>query len=105
MKGTMESKLIITSPVEGPSDALRVLLQTSLSHMADFQVMLLEVISEKYGHSVDEMLEVIVAHPKYKNLVVDPLLTELASPSPSQDGKQVKKTKKGVRCIITKAVS
>jgi len=100
----MESKLIITSPVEGPSDALRVLLQTSLSHMADFQVMLLEVISEKYGHSIDEMLEVIVAHPRYKNLVVDPLLTELASPCPCTS-KQVKKTKKGVRCIITKPVS
>jgi hypothetical protein len=72
--------------------------------MADFQIMLLEVISEKYGHSIDEMLEVIVTHPRYKNLVVDPLLTELASPCPCAD-KQVKKTKKGVRCIITKPLS
>ncbi len=47
--------------------------------MADFQVMMLEVVAEAYGHSVDEMIAVVKEHPRFKEMHVAPLLTELAS--------------------------
>lgn len=75
----MDSRLVINAPVKNASDALRVLLQTSLSHMADFQVMMLEIVAEKYGHSVDELIAVVKEHPRFKTIQVEPLLTELAS--------------------------
>jgi len=74
----MASHLVISSPVNNPSDALRVLLQTSFKHMADFQVMMLEIVAEKYGHGVDEMIEVIKAHPRYKQIQIEPLISLLA---------------------------
>jgi hypothetical protein len=75
----MDSRLVVNAPVKNASDAMRVLLQTSLSHMADFQVMMLEIVAETYGHSVDELIAVVKEHPRFKTMQVEPLLTDLAS--------------------------
>ena len=84
----MDSRLVVNAPVKNASDALRVLLQTSLSHMADFQVMMLEIVAERYGHSVDELIAVVKEHPRFKNMQVEPLLTDLASHA-EEDGDEM----------------
>lgn len=62
-------------------DGLRLMLLSTLKHMADFQMMMLNVIGEKYKLDVDEMIEVIQSHPSYTSSILDlnPLVADFAS--------------------------
>lgn len=63
-------------------DALRGLLEAVLSHTADVFVTMVDIVSENYGVSQEEMIEVIKAHPKWTGMKVDPLLHGLTEVEP-----------------------
>jgi hypothetical protein len=111
-------EIVVVGDMDSPDDAMRSLLHTTLKHCAEFQVKMLEVISEKYGHSTEEMIDVIRSHPKFSAtaLVVDPYLADLievkAPPDVPQGQVEVKeeggeklKTKKGKKVIVKKGVA
>jgi hypothetical protein len=78
-----------------PNQALKVLLQTTLQHMADFQIMMLSIVSEKYGHSIEELIQVVQEDPRFTSMTVDPLLHSLA-----KEQEVPLKTKKGKKVVL-----
>ena len=55
----MDYEVVVIGDIHSPHDAIRSLLQTTLTHVADFQSMILKIISERYGHSMEELVAVI----------------------------------------------
>jgi hypothetical protein len=69
----MDYEIAVIGDIDSPQTAIRSLLHTTLNHVADFQVMILKIISEKYGHSLDELVEAIKEDKTFKeSLVVNP---------------------------------
>lgn len=76
-----------THPVTGGSSAMAVVMQMLLKHTADMLEVVVEAVAEKYGHSVDEMMETVKTHPKFLGLEVDPAIHALAgaaAPAPAK---------------------
>lgn len=70
----MDYEVVVIGDADSPHTAIRSLLQTTLTHVADFQVTLLKIISKKYGHSLDELVEAIKEDESFKErLIVEPL--------------------------------
>ena len=69
----MDYEIAVIGDVDSPAEAVRSLLHTTLNHVADFQVMILKIISEKYGHSMEELVEVIKEDKTFKeSLLINP---------------------------------
>lgn len=64
-------------PIGDGKDAFRASLTMILKHTADMFVTILEAMSEKYGHDVNEMMEVVIDHPKYKEMQLHPVLYDM----------------------------
>jgi hypothetical protein len=58
-------------------EAFKASLEIMFCHMADMFDVVLTVLSEKYGHSKEEMLKTLVAHPSYQSLPRHPVLDSL----------------------------
>jgi hypothetical protein len=75
-------------PITGASMAYTASLLMLFQHVADIHMSLLEIIEEKYGHSMDEMVSTVIQHPKWKNMQVNPVIHDLtmscipSSPAP-----------------------
>ena len=69
----------IYTPVEikNPSSAMRACLDVFLSHSVDFFAIMLDIIADKYGHSKDEMTDVIRKDPRFQNMSVNPMIHSL----------------------------
>jgi hypothetical protein len=65
--------------VNTSSDALRASLLMLFKHVADVHVTLVEIVAEKFGHSVDEVMNAITEDPRWQNMLVDPLVTDLTA--------------------------
>lgn len=69
----IDYEVAVIGDIESPADAIRSLLHTTLSHVADFQIMILKIISDKYGHSMDELVEAIKEDNTFKeSLILNP---------------------------------
>lgn len=62
------------------AESLKLILQ----HVADFHLTVVEIISEKYHISVDEMMKAVTSDPRYANMVVNPEIHRLTSLNQSQ---------------------
>jgi hypothetical protein len=58
-------------------EAFKASLEIMFCHMADMFNVVLDVLAEKYGHSKEEMLATLVAHPSYQSLPRHPVLDSL----------------------------
>ena len=58
-------------------EAFKASLEIMFCHMADMFGVVLDVLEEKYGHSKEEMLATLVAHPSYQSLPRHPVLDSL----------------------------
>jgi hypothetical protein len=58
-------------------EAFKASLEIMFCHMGDMFDIVLTVLSEKYGHSKEEMLATLVAHPSYQSLPRHPVLDSL----------------------------
>jgi hypothetical protein len=87
----MDYEVAVIGDIDSPAEAIRSLLHTTLNHVADFQVMILKIISEKYGHSMDELVEAIKEDKTFKeSLVLNPVAVTFL------------KTKGGKKVIVKK---
>ena len=53
-------------------DAYAESLKMILQHVADFHVMVVDIISEKYKIPVDEIMNTVTSDSRYTNMAVDP---------------------------------
>ncbi len=76
--------------------AYKASLELIFAHVADIHMLMLKIIADKYGHSVEDMIETvreneewnsIYLHPVLKSMIYFPLPEEEA---PRQDSVQVK---------------
>lgn len=56
-------------------------LKIILKHVADFHITVVEIISQKYNISVDEIMKTVTSDSRYTNMLVDPKIHELTSSS------------------------
>jgi hypothetical protein len=63
--------------IKNPGTAMRACLHLFMSHSVDFFEIMLTVISEKYGHSKEEMTAAVMADPRMKNMSVNPVIHSL----------------------------
>jgi hypothetical protein len=69
----LDYEIAVIGDVDSPAQAIRSLLHTTLNHVADFQVMILKIISEKFGHSIDDLVEAIKEDKTFKeSLTLNP---------------------------------
>jgi hypothetical protein len=90
-------ELVIVGEVGDPHDAVRSLLHTTLTHMAEFQIRMLEVLSKRFGLKIEDMVEAIRDSQEFATKT---LATEVVQ---SEVVEKVLKTKKGKKVIIKKA--
>lgn len=105
MSGTLEKipvyELCILGDAESPHDAIRSLLHTSLTHFAEFQIRMLEVLSKKFGHSLESLVEAIRDAPELSGRalaieVVQKAVVEKVIPA----APPVLKTKAGKKVVV-----
>lgn len=89
----MDYEVVVIGDMDSPHDAIRSLLQTTLTHVADFQNMILKIICEKYGHSMEELVAVIKDDDTFQKSLSLPV-------SPA---KEFLKTKKGKKIIVKRS--
>ncbi len=90
-------EIVVCGPVDSADDAIRSLLHSTLTHVAKFQLTLLEVLSVKYGHSVEDMIEVLRSSDKFnpQQLALNPVAAKFVEVAEL-------KTKKGRKVIVSK---
>ena len=73
------------------NDALRSLLHISLTHVAEFQVKMLKVISEKFSIELDTLIEVVRDSPEFqtKALAANVVCAEVTKPVKTKNGRKV----------------
>ena len=76
VNGNMESyvpKEIITN-----RDAYGASLHLLFKHVADFHLLMIEIISEKTGIDSNEIINVVKDDPRYKEMMVSPTINSLS---------------------------
>jgi len=103
----MDYEVIVLGDVDSPHDAIRSLLHSTLVHVANFQIMILKIIGEKYGHSMEDMVEAIKENPTFnKSILENPVTACAAAAVVFRKAEAVaaqepeKKTKSGKKVII-----
>jgi hypothetical protein len=87
----MDYEVAVIGDIDSPKEAIRSLLHTTLTHVADFQVMILDIISKKYGHSLEELVEAVKEDKTFKeSLLINPMSVTFL------------KTKSGKKVIVKK---
>jgi hypothetical protein len=101
----MDYEVVVIGDINSPHDAIRSLLQTTLTHVAEFQNMILEIICERYGHSMDELVAVIKDDERFQKSVSSP--SPSLSPPPSNEiptaAATFLKTKSGKKVVVKAA--
>jgi hypothetical protein len=67
----------IPKEIVGYREAYAASLHLVFKHVADFHTAMLEIIAEKYGHDVDEMVKVVQEDSRIKDMVVNPVISGL----------------------------
>ena len=67
----------IPKEIVGHREAYAASLHLIFKHVADFHTAMLEIIAEKYGHDVDEMVKVVQEDSRIKDMVVNPVIAGL----------------------------
>lgn len=65
--------------IQDGRSAYALSLQMIFRHVADFHMTVVDVISEKYNIPVDDIMNAVTSHSRYKNMVVDKDLHRLSS--------------------------
>lgn len=91
-------EVIIIGDAECKDDATRSLLHTVLNHVADFQVRMLDVVSQRFGITKEALVEAIRDAPEFqaKALAKEVVTAEIVE--------KVLKTKSGKKVIIKNKV-
>lgn len=64
----------VPKEIKTSRDAYGASLHMLFKHVADIHLTLLEILAEKYKHSVDEMLQTVQDDPRWKDIHVNPVI-------------------------------
>lgn len=67
----------IPKEIIGYREAYSASLHLVFKHVADFHMAMLEIIAEKYGHDVDELVKVVQEDSRIQDMVVHPIISGL----------------------------
>lgn len=67
----------IPKEIVGYREAYAASLHLVFKHVADFHTAMLEIIAEKYGHDVDELVKVVQEDSRIKDMTVHPVISGL----------------------------
>jgi hypothetical protein len=67
----------IPKEIVGYREAYAASLHLVFKHVADFHTAMLEIIAEKYGHDVDELVKVVQEDGRIKDITVNPVISGL----------------------------
>lgn len=67
----------IPKEIVGYREAYAASLHLIFKHVADFHTAMLEIIAEKYGHDVDELVKVVQEDSRIKDMTVNPVISGL----------------------------
>ena len=62
---------------ESSLNAYKASLSMLFAHVADIHMVIMKIISRQYGHSVDDMLRVVLSDPDWTNLYLHPTLKRM----------------------------
>ena len=87
-------EVVIIGDADSPEDAARSLLHTTLTHVAEFQIRMLEVVSRRFGITKEALVEAIRDAPEFQtqSLAKEVVAAEIVE--------KVLKTKSGKKVII-----
>lgn len=71
-------------PVKNTSDVLRGSLLMLFKHVSDIHVTIVEIIAEKYGLSVEDIHKTITEDPRWSQMFVHPLISDLTETAEKQ---------------------
>jgi hypothetical protein len=91
-------EVIIIGDSENPEDAARSLLHTTLTHIAEFQIRMLDVVSRKFGITKEALVEAIRDAPEFQK---ECLSKEVVA---AEIVEKVLKTKSGKKVIVKSKV-
>jgi hypothetical protein len=79
-------------------------LEMIFAHIADIHMVILKILSARYGHSVSDMLKTIMDHDEYKNIYLHPVLKSLVYFDPINEGKNlwIKRTEEAKSVLSSK---
>ncbi len=88
-------------------NAYKASLTMLFAHVADIHMVIMKIISRRYGHSVDDMLKVVLEDPEWTSLYLHPTLkrmvyfdidrAEIPQPIPGFESDEEEPTAKPVR--------
>ena len=61
-------------------------LELIFAHIADIHMVILKILSARYGHSIADMLKTVMNHDEYKNIYLHPVLKSLVYFDPLDEG-------------------
>lgn len=73
-----DAQQMVPLTIATPKDGLKATLHMMMKHTADLHVTVMEIIAEKYGLNVDEMADAVKAHPKWTEMLVNPILHSMS---------------------------
>lgn len=71
------SQPYIKKEITNAHKAYSACLHLVFQHTADVYATMIEIISEKYGHSSEEMMHAVMEDDRFKNMMVNPVLKGL----------------------------
>jgi hypothetical protein len=71
-------------PVKDSSDALRASLLMLFKHVADVHVTVVEIVAEKFNLKVEDIHKAITDDPRWTEMLVNPLITDLTAAAKDQ---------------------
>lgn len=74
-----DGSTFVPMPVNNKSDILKASLLVLFKHVADIHYNVVEIIADKFGHSVEELHAAIVEDPRWQQMLVDPVVTDLTA--------------------------
>ena len=72
-------------PVKDGASAIHAVLAMTLKHTADVFHAVLDAVADHYKISKDEMMDVVLAHPAYTGVVLDPVISDLGFLRPADE--------------------
>ena len=67
----------VATPVKDGRSAMTACLHIILKHTADVFEGIVDIVSEKYGIEKDEMMAVVMDHPRFKDMSANPIVQDL----------------------------
>ena len=83
-------------PVKNSHDALRASLLMLFKHVADVHVTVVEIIAEKFNLKVDDIHQAIQDDPRWADMLVNPLISDLTAAATEHAVKPTSKKKKAI---------